>query len=177
MRSKTVPCNLGWNDMKHRTELAARLTSCHFGYKMTINIMENEQQGFPCVIFAKMTWNLKRNYVLSHCSRTYVWGNLSPNLKVQPLPTAIQFGAGSNPTGGIMWIGFFSPYLTSWVSLEQFSWVFLPPLKQKFLHCLLTLSRYWKGFDNRCRCLCRFLLILFRSFVSKLQGRLIPFEC
>ena len=60
------------------------------------------------------------------------------------------------PLGTPVWIlpselcglGFSVPTWLRGFSLEQFSGVFLSLLKLKCLHCLLTLSRCWKGFDK-----------------------------
>ena len=63
--------------------------------------------------------------------------------------------------GALCVLGFSVPSWLCGFSLEQFSGVFLPLLKLKFLHCLLTLSRCWKGFDeNYQRRRCRRLSII-----------------
>ena len=45
------------------------------------------------------------------------------------LPHLPPLGPGSIPTGGTMWIGFFSPYLTLWVFSGTILWGFPPTSK------------------------------------------------
>ena len=71
--------------------------------------------------------------------------------------------------GALCVLGYSVPTWLRGFSLEQFSEVFLPLLKLKFPHCLLTLSRCWKGFDkyyHRCRSRCRSLPKFQTNFLS-----------
>ena len=63
------------------------------------------------------------------------------------------FKTKSNPSGGTMWIGFYSPYLTLWVFPETILWGSPPTSKTEMSslssHCL-DAEKAFDKFYHRC---------------------------